>query len=149
LELSVSEKPLHLTSAPIWRRLAALLYDSFALIAIVFVGTGTILLFRHNHAIPSGHLGYRIFLLALVAAYYAWSWSVGGQTLGMRAWRLHLVDAENGKFLSARRIVIRLAAAASGIALAGIGLWWCFFDPGRQALYDKLAGSRLVFQKPF
>jgi uncharacterized RDD family membrane protein YckC len=133
-----------LSSAPIWRRFAALLYDSLALIAILFMGTGLLLLFRHNHAITSGHIGYRIFLLALVAGYYAWSWSVGGQTLGMRAWRLYLADAETGQFLSARRIVIRLVAAACGIALAGIGLWWCFFDPSRQALYDKMAGSRLV-----
>ena len=77
--------------APPWRRLAAACYDSLLLLALWMV-TLLASLFVHdllglarNDQVNS----LCLFLAGLV--FFGWSWTHGGQTLGMRSWRLQLL----------------------------------------------------------
>lgn len=72
-----------------WRCLFASLYDALVLLAICLFAMAIITPFidRHNatHQILSA-----IYLLLIICSFYLWFWTHGGQTIGMRAWRLKL-----------------------------------------------------------
>ena len=69
--------------------LLALLYDFFPVLALWFIAAGIFTL-AHRDAVRGGWLGWLEFVvLWLIAGLYAvLSWRRGGQTIGMRAWRL-------------------------------------------------------------
>ncbi len=151
---------------PLWRRLAALVYDLLVTVAIVMVvgllcqlATGGRLIGTGDEiAIP---LWYRPLQAVVVAAYFVSSWRYGGQTVGMRAWHIRLC-ADDGTALSLQRGVRRAIIAATpllALALAPVfdlrttlwitlgawALWFApaLFDARRRALHDMLAGTQL------
>jgi len=83
--------PLASIPAPIWRRVAASVYDGLLLIALWMV----ILLFEimiRDQLLGLPRSVRLISALELLAglAFFGWFWIHGGQTLGMRAWRLQV-----------------------------------------------------------
>lgn len=134
-----------LTIAPPSLRLAAALYDIFPLIALWMLTAGLFLFFAHG-GVDAAHppLGYRIALqvtlLTVTAAYFVISWSRGGQTIGMRAWRTRVVGAD-GSALPWTRALLRFTVALVSLALAGLGFLWCLLDGQRRAWHDLAAGS--------
>ena len=85
------------TSAGFGRRLAALIYDSVLLAALLIVYTAA-LVFAHGGAAdrsrPRAAGGMRTAAAksSLIAGYYVLNWTRSGQTLGMRAWHLRAVS---------------------------------------------------------
>ena len=77
---------------------------------------------------------------ALVGAYFVLSWRRGGQTIGMRPWRLRVVAADGGRPDTAKLWLRYLVA----VATLGLGLLWSLFDRERRALYDIAAGTAFV-----
>src|SRR5690606_26740499 len=86
-------------------------------------------------------------------------WARGRRTVPMKTLGLQLLDRQ-GRTLSPARALARFAAGLGAILLAlGLGhevhpalylvlfvpYAWCFFDAERRALYDVLAGTRLVY----
>ncbi|SFN17445.1 Uncharacterized membrane protein YckC, RDD family [Dokdonella immobilis] len=135
-------------SAPLWRRLAALLYDALVLVAIWMGAAALVLLaFRGEvdvaHQPPLYHFVLQGVLLVLTALYFIVSWTRGGQTIGMRAWRVSILDAK-GHFPDTRRSLARFLLATGSALLLGVGFVWCLFDPDRRALHDILARTRMV-----
>ena len=95
------------------RRLAALTYDSMLVVAIVMAATALLLPITGGEAIDGMSLGtalYQIYLLAVVFGFFAICWTRGGQTLGMRAWRLRLLRAD-GRGVTLRDAGLRYVAA--------------------------------------
>ena len=134
-------------NAPPWRRLAALFYDLLVLVAIWMFAAALVLLAFHGdvdvaHQPILYHLVLQAVLLALTALYFVVSWSRGGQTIGMRAWRVRLVD-ENQRSPAPARALLRFALGL--VSWLGIfGFVWCFFDPERRAWHDLIAHTRMV-----
>ena len=122
------------------RRLAALLYDTL-LIAGLFIGfTFIVVLARDMRAVApeSGWLPFS--LLAIGALFYAWFWTHGGQTLGMRAWKIRLVTRAGGA-VTWQRAFARCAAAALAALPAGLGYWWCLVDRDKLCWHDRWSGT--------
>jgi uncharacterized RDD family membrane protein YckC len=42
------------------------------------------------------------------------------------------------------RAALRYALAWSSLLFFGVGFLWAFFDPDRQFLHDRLAGTRII-----
>lgn len=82
--------------APLWRRLAAAIYDGLLLIALWMV-TLLLICLPLNSALglKPGNAMNRGLLLAVALGFFVWFWTRGGQTLGMRAWRLQLRRADD------------------------------------------------------
>jgi uncharacterized RDD family membrane protein YckC len=138
--------------APVWRRLAAVFYDLLVLVAIwMFAAALVLLAFGGNvdvaHQPTLYHLVLQTVLFALSALYFTISWSKGGQTIGMRAWRVRLVDAE-GNCPDARRSLVRFLLALVSLLGAGFGFVWCLFDSERRAWHDLRAGTRMIEFRP-
>lgn len=132
-------------TASLFRRLAAILYDSLLLLAILMIASAPIVLVAGG-PITSGVtlFAYRLYLLGIVLAFFGWFWTHGGQTLGMRAWRLKLV-ATHGSPVGWGQSIWRLAAASVSIACFGLGFVWSAFDAEHLSWHDRLSRSKVVY----
>jgi uncharacterized RDD family membrane protein YckC len=132
------------------RRLGALLYDGVLLLGMLMLAI-LVLIVPYDliaaRPYPHGDLLYRTllqgYLLTVIAGFYVYFWTHGGQTLGMRTWRFRVVR-EGGGPLSTADALRRFAWAALGIAPLGLGLWWCLFDDEGLAWHDRRSRTRLV-----
>lgn len=78
--------------APLWRRLAAAVYDGLLLLGL-WMGVLLIdTLLRDALDLARNWAVLRALLLAAGFAFFGWFWTHGGQTLGMRSWRLLLLS---------------------------------------------------------
>src|SRR5690606_41442182 len=62
----------------------------------------------------------QVALLAVTAGYFVISWRRGGQTIGMRAWRIRIVATEGGA-LPWSRALLRFAVALVSLGALGLG----------------------------
>lgn len=145
--------PVSNVPAPLigWR-LLALFYDLWPalalwiLVSVMFTvgytvgGHGV----RENIA-PFSVLQILLWLVcwAVTGVYATASWRRGGQTLGMRPWRLRL-QAMDGGLPTWSMLWKRYAAGTLSLLIAGLGFWWAWFDRDRLAWHDRLSGTRLV-----
>ena len=82
-------------------------------------------------------------MLWLVAGAYAVpSWRRGGQTLGMRPWRLRVVGAHGGS-PDARALWMRYAVGGLSLLAGGLGFWWAWIDRDRLTWHDRISGTRM------
>jgi len=130
------------------RRLAAMFYDGLLLVALWFLVTALLL------AVSGGYMAdpdrplwllstLRVSLLLVTFMFFAGFWTHGGQTLGMRAWRLKLISA-SGDPVTWKQALWRFAAAIPSIGAFGLGLIWMLLDKERCAVHDRLSGTRLI-----
>lgn len=127
------------------RRLLAILYDTIVVLAVLFIATVPVV-FLTGGALEESLL-YRTALQAyelLVGfAFFGGFWRFGGQTIGMRAWRIRVVRA-NGERLRWRDAALRYLVAIMSWAVLGLGFVWSLFDPERRTWHDMASGTRLV-----
>lgn len=124
------------------RRLGAALYDGILLVALWFVGTAVVVV-PAGGAIPAGSLWFGFYLWCLTGFFYLWFWLHGGQTLGLRAWRLRVIDVRTGQPPVLARGLLRYALAGP-IWLSLLGILWSVFDPEQRAVHERLSGTRLA-----
>jgi len=133
----------HAPTAGVLRRLAAGCYDALLLGALWMAATLAVVAVRGGQPMPAGEPGYQLLLLVVAALFFITSWLRGGQTLGMRAWRLR-VERESGEALDARAGLLRFLGGLLSVATGGIGLLWLWFDRDELTWHDRLAGTRVV-----
>jgi len=73
-----------LPPAGLLRRLGAFLYD-ILLLAAIWIIAGFIALPFHGGEATIGNPWYQTYLFLISFSFFAWFWTRGGQTLGMRA----------------------------------------------------------------
>ena len=143
------------------KRLAVVIYDALLLAGVLFFclvitfgiglylfkvinGTG-IQEYPQSKAIVSA----LVIVVALILAnfFYGWFWTKGGQTLGMRAWHLYLID-ENGKFIDWKTARIRFLVAILSWACAGMGFAWILVNRKNLAWHDIATKTQIVKHQP-
>lgn len=127
-------------SASLIRQLAAMLYDSMLIFAVLFVAAAIALLFTGGEAIEHNPL-FNLYLLFTVFTYYAWFWRKSGQTLGMRVWKIKIVS-ELGGLPGWGISYMRLVFALLSIACFGLGYLWRLFKP--YTWHDRLSQTRVI-----
>lgn len=143
--------------ALILRRLLALFYDLWPMVAVWMLLS---LLFNIAYTL-AGHdtrdvvgpltpLAALLWLCcwAITGAYAVFSWRRGGQTLGMRPWRIRVVAADSIGTdpvpLDRKALWTRYTVATASLLLGGLGFWWAWFDRDRRTWHDRASGTRLV-----
>ena len=129
--------------ASLFRRLAAGVYDLLLLAGLLMVAGFIAIAARHGEPVPPGTLSFQLSLLALIALFYAWFWSHGGQTLGMRSWRLKVEKLDGGP-LTITTALLRFAASLLSVGALGLGVLWIVVDPEKRTWHDRLTGTRVV-----
>ena len=83
-----------------------------------------------------------------VVGFYCFFWRNGGQTLGMKAWRVRLRNRDGGD-ISPTAALLRCAAAVVSLLPAGLGYWWCLIDREKLYWHDRISGTELeLLPKP-
>lgn len=126
--------------ASLLKQLAAMLYDSLLIFAVLFLATAVALLFNRGEAIESSPL-FNLYLLFMVFTFYAWFWHKSGQTLGMRVWKIRIVS-EFGGNPSWGVCYLRLMFALLSFTCFGLGYLWRLFKP--YTWHDKLSQTRII-----
>lgn len=155
--------------AKILRRLAALLYDLLIVLALLLVVALSAQLATQARLIGmhGGHaqvpLLYQLLQLGVVCAYFVLSWTLGGQTIGARAWRLRVVAAGTSAAPRVGRALLRAGSAALPLLALLLGYLWAprvallvvaalwlidyavlLFDRARRTLHDRCSGTQMV-----
>jgi uncharacterized RDD family membrane protein YckC len=162
--------PSDLTAPSLRRRLASFLYEGVLLFGVLMI-SGYLFssLTQQRHALVGRH-GLQAFLFVILAIYFVWFWSHGGQTVAMKAWHIRVVDREGRPVSELRGLARYLLAwlwfvpalavlgawdthdgrAISGVLLAGVVAYalTARLHPSRQFPHDVLAGTRLVTWRP-
>ena len=128
--------------AGLFYRLVAMFYDTLLLLSVLLIATALALLATkgtlHYH-----NPFFRTFLFLICFSFYTWFWLHGGQTLGMRAWRLRLQRID-GQPITIWQALLRFMAAIPSLALAGLGLLWILVDKDKLAWHDRISESMIV-----
>lgn len=162
------------TAAGFFRRLAALLYDTLLLLALLFAGTLAVLPLTGGEAVTPGaqHAGayvYRAYLVVLALGFFGLPWTRSGQTLGMKSWKIRLESSDGsppGWGTATLRFALGLAivlGALAGLWLARAPGWsakdfagaaltvpalanlaWIGFDQRGRSLQDILCRTRVI-----
>jgi uncharacterized RDD family membrane protein YckC len=128
------------------RRLAAMLYDGMLLFGVLTMATLLAMFILGEgpeKQIAAGHPLFQAYLLLTGIAFFVWFWVHGGQTLGMRAWRLRLLRSD-GAPLTTGDALLRCLAALLSWATCGLGFLWILVDAEKLAWHDRLSKTQMV-----
>jgi uncharacterized RDD family membrane protein YckC len=148
------------------RRLAAFVYEGVLLFGVLMIaGYLYSSLTQQRHALQ-GKTGLQAFLFVILAIYFTWFWSRGGQTVAMKAWHIRLVMADGRPVPQWRAFLRYLLAwlwflpalatahfaglhgsgAITAIVLAGVLAYAALsrLRPDRQFWHDAVCGTRLI-----
>jgi uncharacterized RDD family membrane protein YckC len=126
-----------------FRRIAAMVYDSFLLLAILFLAAAILLPFNEGEAVTAKTIIIPYYLLVSFS-FYNWFWTHNGQTTGLKTWKIRLKTMD-GQILTWKHTLIRFLAAILSWALLGFGFLWILVDKNNYALHDYLSKTVLVF----
>ncbi|WAC63062.1 RDD family protein [Pseudoxanthomonas sp. SL93] len=134
-------------------RLLSLLYDIWPVLAMwMLISTlftvGYTFLGHHgtrDNITPFSLLQWLLWLAcwAVTGLYAVLSWRRGGQTLGMRPWRIKVI-ARDGSAPTRRALWTRFAVATVSLLAGGLGFWWAWVDRDRLAWHDRLSGTQMI-----
>ena len=125
------------------RRLLVMAYDAIAVITLMMAVTALMLLTPLGSQTALQDPLPTMVLVITWFAYLAWCWRKGGLTLGMRAWRVHLVFDDGAK-PSWARCMLRFSVSLVSAAALGLGFIWTLFDKNRRSWHDLASASQLV-----
>ena len=151
------------------RRLATMLYEGVILFGIVFIAGYLFSTLTQQRNGLTHHNLLMAWIGIVLAVYFVYFWTHGGQTLPMKTWRLKVVDAQGAPISTVRAffryvfawlwflpplalhpllglsVPVTLALSAGWIVLWAAAVW---LDPSRQFLHDRFAGTRVVAVTP-
>lgn len=134
-----------MNSPGFFRHIAIIAYDALLLLAILFLATAIILPFNGGEAYTSKQFFFPLYVLAISFLYYGWFWTHGGQTLGMKTWKIRVATFDNKPLtwgLSFNRFLLALISWL----FVGLGFFWILFDKKNQTWHDHLSKTALFFE---
>lgn len=154
----MTDNTVNFLRAGFFRRLAAIIYDTLVAVAVgmcaAMVMLVVLLLLTENGLIDN--FGYdhfsdviqhsvayqtilQVWVASWVVGFFLWFWRNGGQTIGMRAWRLRLFST-NDKPFGYKRAFWRLLCS-----LGGLGTLLVLLDfKSKQSLQDRIAHTEIL-----
>lgn len=134
------------TPAGLGYRLMAGIYDLLILLCLCFIAAALAVALTggalDTHTL-AGKLLVQIPALVFSAAYLVLSWKRGGQTIGMKPWRLRVVTAD-GTPPDIAHALLRFGVMPVSLAAFGLGFAWALLDRDKRTWHDIAAGTLLV-----
>lgn len=137
---SSTATPVKAYPAGLGRRLGAMLYDTLLIIALFFA-TGFIWVALSGDVVTG--FAFQLTLLAEIVGFFTYCWHKQGETLGMRAWKLRILD-DAGDLPSCKQIGLRLLIAPLSLACFGVGYAWLYLGGNKQTWQDRVSGTLVV-----
>ncbi|HIF55229.1 MAG: RDD family protein [Methylococcales bacterium] len=128
-----------------FRHLAIMVYDTFLLLASLFLATGIIVPFNQGEAFTSTQYFFPLYLLSISFLFYGWFWTHGGQTLGMMAWKTKVLTFDRQP-ITWKQALIRFLTANISWLFFGLGFIWQLVDKQQHTWHDRLSKTALFFE---
>jgi uncharacterized RDD family membrane protein YckC len=150
--------PVVYASPSLLRMLAAMVYDSL-LLAAVSIAYGALVVGARVLIVGGPEVGQRIHWgilsstlitlgwLAVLILFYVFFWHKFGQTLGMKTWRLQVIDSLSYQQPSYKQCMVRSLMAIVSFITLGFGYWCKFFHPQQKMLHDLFSGTHIILLK--
>ena len=131
------------------RRLAAIMYDTLLVVAVLFMVTVPFIAVRGGEPVEIGdNTWYRIALVIVIYAFFIGFWTRSGRTLGMQSWGLQL-ETMDGDRPTLATASVRFMAAIISWAPLGLGFLWQLLDKDKLTWHDRISGTHIVhYPKP-
>lgn len=164
-------KQIKIKTPTLLKRLLASVYDGFLILTIVFIAVAIKLVLTGDEATSENNIYMSLYLLTVIYVFFAWFWTHGGQTLGMRSWKQKLVPYGGGS-VNWKQSFIRFITGlpAWGLFIIGFLLWvlpdkitlaewllniprwlfvltgfvWVLLDNRNNNWRDKLSGTHII-----
>ena len=141
--------PDDLMAAPFWRLLLTIIYDTLIVFCVLFVAWQPVPLLDNLQMSQILNLTIRYFYAFLVTfIFFGWFWVHGGQTIGMRAWKIKLLDQRSAVdsliTITWKQALIRYFVALLSWAIFAAGFIWLLFDSRQRSWHDMASSTRLV-----
>ncbi len=142
--------------APVWRRFAAIIYDSFLVLAIAlfmgFINLGIQMQIYGSEQLKSmtesgqsvGGPAFYMVLFLSIFSFFAFFWTRRGQTLGMQAWKICILSNE-GNYITLQQSLIRWFVAIPSLLLGGLGIFWSLWDKQGCSWQDRFSNTRTLY----
>lgn len=124
-----------------------MLYDSLIILGLLMVASAVALPVGNPEKIAFRDFWFTLWLLLVVFIYLAGCWRFAGMTIGMRAWRVKLIDADGGD-ISWGRCCLRFITGFASLGVFGLGLWWSLFDRKKRCWHDLAGRTLLIKNRP-
>ena len=125
------------------RRLGAMFYD-LLLLAAILIGASFVLAISFK-IYPEHPLFiiYQSCVYVVSFLFYAWFWTHGGQTLGMKIWKFRItsIDGSTVDWVSA---CVRFMVAIASWLPFGLGYLWSLIDKNKRTWHDIASKTQLV-----
>ena len=132
----------NLQTAGCLRRLTAAVYDWLLVIALMMLLSVPFVALLDDAIRPGNNL-YRLGLLLVALVFFSGFWAHGGQTLGMKAWRLQLTTID-GSPVSYGQAILRFLCACVSALPAGLGFWSMLWDADQRSWHDRWSNTTIV-----
>lgn len=136
------------TACGLGRRLLAIVYDSLVLLAVLLIASVPVVLLVGGAQDDSQayRAALQVYELLVGFAFFGGFWRFGGQTIGMRAWRIRVVDLE-GETIGWRDAAVRYIVALFSWTCLGLGFLWALVDGEKRTWHDIVSRTRLVHER--
>ena len=91
-------------SISIWRRIASLLYDIVLIIALVIIMYMPLLGFNIEGNLVL-KITVQIYVYLIIQYFFVWFWVNGNGTLGMKSWKVQILDTSGNKVTYKKAII--------------------------------------------
>ena len=128
---------------PLPRRLLIMMYDGVILFGLLIIASAVALPFGDVEKVAFKDFWFTLWLLTVCFVYLAGCWHYAGMTVGMRAWKVKLVN-EDGTMISWPVCLLRFFTAMISVAIFGLGFLWILIDRKKRGWHDMAAGTVLL-----
>ena len=134
------------TRAHSHRIIGSAIYDGLVLMGVVMIAGAFFLplnQFITGDPSDGSHPIFQLYLVLVVVGYFFYFWKKSGQTVGMRAWRIKLVNV-NDQSITLKQLTVRLIVAIPSYLLLLAGVLWQYVDSNQLNWQDRASGTKLV-----
>jgi uncharacterized RDD family membrane protein YckC len=120
-----------------------MLYDAVIMLALLIVATAIALPFGDINKVALHDFWFTLWLFVVCFFYLAACWRYGGMTMGMRAWRVKLMSADE-QVISWPRCLLRFLVGLVSLGAFGLGILWALVDSKNRGWHDLAARTLLI-----
>jgi uncharacterized RDD family membrane protein YckC len=146
--LQFQPEPKEHRACGLLRLLLVMLYDAIVVLAILMIAGAIALELPFSGQTAGKDPAYTLYLLSAWFLYLAWCWRHGGMTLGMRAWKVRLLNHLNDNRYQPPRwwqCGLRFIGAWLSLLPLGMGYGWMLIDREQRSWHDRLSRTHLVY----
>ncbi|HFC92704.1 MAG TPA: RDD family protein [Leucothrix mucor] len=139
--------------ASLLKRLGAMFYDFLlfgsTILVVGFISMFVITSLTGIENVARGSLFAKLFFIYLLAfgyLFFAWFWVHGGQTLGMRAWKLEVISLDGQPINWIQALFRYIYSLISWIPL-GAGYLWMLFDKNKLTFHDRISKTAIIYKR--